>query len=93
MVVDKFNNGLMLYQEDLMLCAREEAGFTMAEADLLRKGVGKKKKEIIDSLKPKFYDGCRRNGRTDEQIDMMWVAIEKAARYSWNSLHAVRGYL
>lgn len=89
MVVDKFNNGLMLYQEDLMLCAREEAGFTMAEADLLRKGVGKKKKEIIDSLKPKFYDGCRRNGRTDEQIDMMWVAIEKAARYSWNKSHAV----
>ena len=89
MVVDKFNNGLMLYQEDLMLCAREEAGFTMAEADLLRKGVGKKKKEIIDSLKPKFYDGCRKNGRTDEQIDMMWVAIEKAARYSWNKSHAV----
>ena len=47
MVVDKFNNGLMLYQEDLMLCAREEAGFTMAEADLLRKGVGKKKKDYV----------------------------------------------
>lgn len=81
---------LPLFQESLMLISRDFCGFTMSEADTLRKGIGKKKKDILDELKPKFIEGAiKTSGATQALADELWSIVEKAGRYSWNLSHAV----
>ncbi len=80
--------GITVYQEQVMLLAQKLAGFTKGEADLLRKAMGKKKKEIIDELKPKFLDGCAERGHSQEIAEKVWKDWEAFAAYAFNKSHS-----
>jgi DNA polymerase-3 subunit alpha len=80
--------GLPIYQDQVMLIAQKLAGFTLAEADTLRKAMGKKKKEIMDSLREKFIAGCRGNGLAKDSAERTFGDLEKFARYGFNKSHA-----
>lgn len=83
------HQGLPLFQENMMEISRELAGFTMSEADTLRKAIGKKKKDLFESLNLKFINGCINNGIQKEEAESIWATLEKSARYTWNLSHAV----
>jgi DNA polymerase-3 subunit alpha len=80
--------GVILYQEQAMLISKQLAGFSGARADDLRKAIGKKNREAMAKLKPEFFDGCRRNGVSEQVIDQLWSTNEKSADYSFNKSHA-----
>ncbi len=80
--------GITVYQEQVMLLSRLLAGFTRGESDTLRKAMGKKKKDIVDSMKPKFIEGGRKNGYDTEILDKIWTDWEKFASYAFNKSHA-----
>jgi len=80
--------GIILYQEQTMEIARELAGFTMAEADTLRKAIGKKIKGLMTAQKEKFIKGCIANGITKKVGQEIWSWIEPSADYSFNKSHA-----
>lgn len=87
---DSGHQGLPLFQEQMMEIARDFAGFTMAESDTLRKAIGKKQKDLMDSLRDKFVDGAvARHGVAPEEAVQVWETLEKSARYTWNLSHAV----
>jgi len=79
--------GLPIYQEQIMLMAQSLAGFTLAEADILRKAMGKKKKEIMDSLKVKFIQGCLDNGISQVLAESTFADMEKFSRYGFGKSH------
>ncbi|AGV99900.1 DnaE-like DNA polymerase III [Mycobacterium phage Shrimp] len=89
--------GILVYQEQLIRTAKELAGFTPGEAERLRKGIGKKKMEIINELEPKFLDGCMANpefvnqGGTRKVADRIWQSLKAAGAYAFNKSHGV-GY-
>ena len=80
--------GCMVFQEDVMACARDFAKFTMAKADILRKGVGKKMPEFIAKMYPDFEAGAIGQGAAKEDISRIWTNIEAHSRYSFNNAHA-----
>ena len=80
--------GITVYQEQVMLLARKLAGFTRGESDTLRKAMGKKQKEIIKQLKPKFLDGGAQNGHDPKILEKIWGEWEKFAEYAFNKSHA-----
>jgi DNA polymerase-3 subunit alpha len=80
--------GIILYQEQTMIIARELAGFSMAEADTLRMAIGKKIKELMMSSKQKFIEGCQKNGISKKNAQEIWSWIEPSADYSFNKAHA-----
>ena len=80
--------GMMVYQEGVMLMARELALFTMAEADTFRKGIGKKDAVLVESLKQKFVDGCLRNGLDEVTARKVFELCESFAGYGFNKAHA-----
>lgn len=80
--------GITVYQEQVMLLSQKLAGFTKGQADALRKGMGKKKKEIIDELKPKFVDGCKANGHDPKVVEKIWSDWEAFASYAFNKSHS-----
>ena len=80
--------GLPIYQDQVMLIAQKLAGFTLAEADTLRKAMGKKKKEIMDSLREKFVAGCLANRIAKDLAERTFGDLEKFARYGFNKSHA-----
>lgn len=80
--------GLMIYQEQVMLIARELAMFTLAEADTFRKGIGKKDPVIIESLKQKFIDGCSNNNIDQEVGKKIFELCEAFSGYGFNRSHA-----
>lgn len=80
--------GLPIYQDQVMLIAQRLAGFTLAEADTLRKAMGKKKKEIMEGLREKFLTGCRANEISEEAAERTFDDMEKFARYGFNKSHA-----
>ncbi|MFL5845046.1 MAG: DNA polymerase III subunit alpha [Solirubrobacteraceae bacterium] len=80
--------GVILYQEQAMLIAKELAGFSGAKADDLRKAIGKKNREAMASLKPEFFEGCQRNGVAPSVAEQLWATNEKSADYSFNKSHA-----
>jgi DNA polymerase III subunit alpha len=80
--------GITLYQEQSMLIAKEIAGFTPAEADDLRKAIGKKVKALMASLEPKFLEGCQANGISKDVAKSLWEDNERSADYSFNKAHA-----
>ena len=71
-----------------MLLSRLLAGFTRGESDSLRKAMGKKKKAIVDAMKPKFIEGGRKRGYDSEILDKIWTDWEKFAEYAFNKSHA-----
>jgi DNA polymerase-3 subunit alpha len=80
--------GCVLYQEQLMAIAREMAGFTGAEADDLRKAVGKKKRDLMATMKDKFMQGLSESGTAPNVAADLWKLNEAAADYSFNKSHA-----
>ena len=80
--------GITVYQEQVMLLARKLAGFTRGESDALRKAMGKKKKDIVDQMKPKFIDGGTQNGHDPKVLEKIWSDWEKFASYAFNKSHA-----
>lgn len=80
--------GLPIYQDQVMLMAQRLAGFTLAEADLLRKAMGKKKPEVMAEMEARFVTGCVNNGIPEEEARRIFADIEKFARYGFNKSHA-----
>ncbi len=80
--------GITVYQEQVMLLSRKLAGFTRGQADMLRKAMGKKKKKLLEELKPKFFEGCKKNGITEEQASKIWSDWEAFASYAFNKSHS-----
>jgi DNA polymerase-3 subunit alpha len=71
-----------------MLLSRLLANFTRGESDALRKAMGKKKKDIVDAMKPKFIEGGKKNGHDPEILEKIWSDWEKFASYAFNKSHA-----
>ncbi len=80
--------GITVYQEQVMLLSQKLAGFTKGEADSLRKAMGKKKKDIIDQLRPKFIEGCEARGHDTEKAGKVWKDWEAFAAYAFNKSHS-----
>jgi DNA polymerase III subunit alpha len=80
--------GCVLYQEQLMEIAKRMAGFSPAEADDLRKAIGKKKRDLMATMKAKFLEGMEASGTASKVAKDMWSLMEAAADYSFNKSHA-----
>lgn len=80
--------GITVYQEQVMLLSRQLANFTRGESDALRKAMGKKKKAIVDAMKPKFIEGGKKNGHDPKILEKIWADWEKFASYAFNKSHA-----
>ena len=80
--------GITVYQEQVMLLSRLLADFTRGESDALRKAMGKKKKDIVDAMKPKFIEGGKKNGHDPKVLEKIWGDWEAFASYAFNKSHA-----
>ena len=86
--ITELTHGIAIYQEQSMEIAKQIAGFSPAEADDLRKAIGKKIHSLMASLKEKFLEGCIANGTTPQVARQLWDDMEKAQDYSFNKSHA-----
>lgn len=84
----KTTYGCLIYQEQVMELSRVMAGFTSSEADRLRKAVGKKLTDLMKEIKPKFIEGCVRNGIDERTATTVWVKIEEFGFYGFNKSHS-----
>ena len=80
--------GITVYQEQVMLLSRLLADFTRGESDALRKAVGKKLRDKLDQMKPKFISGGQKNGHDPKVLEKIWGDWEKFASYAFNKSHA-----
>ncbi len=80
--------GITVYQEQVMLLSRQLADFTRGQSDALRKAMGKKKKDIVDQMKPMFIEGGKKNGHDPKILEKIWADWEKFASYAFNKSHA-----
>lgn len=80
--------GITVYQEQVMLLSQKLAGFTKGDADTLRKAMGKKQKEVLDSLKSKFVTGGKANNHPEETLEKIWKDWEAFAQYAFNKSHS-----
>ena len=80
--------GITVYQEQVMLLSRLLADFTRGESDALRKAMGKKLRDKLDHMKPKFIEGGRKNGHDPKVLEKIWTDWEKFASYAFNKSHA-----
>ena len=80
--------GITVYQEQVMLLSRQLANFTRGQSDALRKAMGKKKKKIVDQMKPLFLEGGKKNGHDPKVLEKIWSDWEKFASYAFNKSHA-----
>lgn len=80
--------GITVYQEQVMLLSRKLAGFTRGEADTLRKGMAKKKQDIMEKMKIKFLEGGTKNGHSDQILNKIWGDWEAFASYAFNKSHS-----
>jgi DNA polymerase III subunit alpha len=80
--------GICIYQEQYMEIAKQIAGFSPAEADDLRKAIGKKIHSLMASLKEKFLEGCAASGTPEGVARQLWLDMEQAQDYSFNKSHA-----
>jgi DNA polymerase-3 subunit alpha len=80
--------GISIFQESSMEIAKEIAGFTLAEADDLRRAIGKKDHKLMASLKDKFIEGCVENDTSEGVATALWDDLEKSQDYSFNKSHA-----
>src|SRR5881296_3350325 len=79
--------GIMVYQEQIMQIASEMAGFTMGEADILRRAMGKKDRELMAKQREKFVNGCRERNTSAAKAERVWELMEKFAGYGFNKSH------
>src|SRR5437870_2022073 len=80
--------GIMVYQEQIMQIASEMAGFTMGEADILSRAMGKKDRDLMAKQRETFVAGCAERGVTRAKADRVWELMEKFAGYGFNKSHA-----
>ena len=80
--------GITVYQEQVMLLSRLLADFTRGESDALRKAMGKKLRDKLDQMKPKFIKGGQKNGHDPKVLEKIWADWEKFASYAFNKSHA-----
>ena len=80
--------GITVYQEQVMLLSRLLANFTRGESDALRKAMGKKLRDKLDHMKPKFIAGGQKNGHDPKVLEKIWGDWEKFASYAFNKSHA-----
>ncbi len=80
--------GITVYQEQVMLLSRLLADFTRGESDALRKAMGKKLRDKLDQMKPKFINGGQKNGHDPKVLEKIWADWEKFASYAFNKSHA-----
>lgn len=86
--------GIMVYQEQIMQVASAMAGFSLGQSDILRRAVGKKKKEVLDAQREVFVKGCVEQGHPEELANELYDLIVKFANYGFNKSHAAAyGYL
>lgn len=81
--------GLCVFQEQVMQIANRIAGMTLAEGDQLRKAMGKKKLDVMNKMKPKFFDGAQKNGYSKSAVEVLWDTIEPFSKYAFNKAHSV----
>jgi DNA polymerase-3 subunit alpha len=80
--------GITVYQEQVMLLSQKLAGFSKGDADMLRKAMGKKIFALLEKLKPKFIDGGKANGHSEEKLEKIWKDWEAFAAYAFNKSHS-----
>ncbi len=80
--------GIMLYQEQVMQVVQAVAGFSLGDADILRRAMGKKKMEEMVKMNAQFVEGCAKNGVARETADAIWEKIVKFAGYGFNKSHS-----
>lgn len=80
--------GITVYQEQVMLLSQKLAGFSKGDADVLRKAMGKKQKAVLDKMKDKFIEGCKRNNHPPEICEKVWTDWEAFAQYAFNKSHS-----
>jgi len=80
--------GITVYQEQVMLLSQKLAGFSKGDADVLRKAMGKKQKAVLDKMKDKFIEGCKKNNHPKEICEKVWTDWEAFAQYAFNKSHS-----
>jgi DNA polymerase-3 subunit alpha len=80
--------GITVYQEQVMLLSQKLANFTKGEADVLRKAMGKKKRDVLDKMKPKFIEQAKSNGHDEKVLEKIWRDWEAFASYAFNKSHS-----
>jgi len=80
--------GITVYQEQVMLLSQKLANFTKGEADVLRKAMGKKQKDVLDKMKGKFVEGAMSNGHPADKLEKIWTDWEAFASYAFNKSHS-----
>lgn len=80
--------GITVYQEQVMRLSQKLANFSKGDADVLRKAMGKKQKDVLDKMKSKFLDGCKANGHDLKICEKVWVDWEAFASYAFNKSHS-----
>ncbi len=80
--------GITVYQEQVMLLSQKLAGFSKGDADVLRKAMGKKQKAVLDKMKDKFIEGCKKNSHPPEICEKIWTDWEAFAQYAFNKSHS-----
>ena len=80
--------GITVYQEQVMLLSQKLAGFTKGEADVLRKAMGKKKRDVLDKMKPKFISQASKKGYPQDKLEKIWKDWEAFAEYAFNKSHS-----
>ena len=80
--------GITVYQEQVMLLSQKLADFSKGDADVLRKAMGKKQKDVLDKMKPKFISQAVANGHAEEKLEKIWKDWEAFAEYAFNKSHS-----
>ncbi len=80
--------GVIVYQEQVLEILQKMAGYSLGHADIVRKAIGKKKRDLMDREEPRFIRGCMQNGLSRDQARQLWKQIEPFAGYSFNKAHA-----
>lgn len=81
--------GIIVYQEQIMMLSRLIANFDRSESDLLRKALGKRKKDVLSVLKPRFIEGGIKNGHKKNALEKVWNEMEAKGMYAFQKSHAV----
>jgi DNA polymerase-3 subunit alpha len=80
--------GVIVYQEQVLQILQKMAGYTLGRADIVRKAIGKKKRDLMEQEEPRFIQGCIANGLSRQQAKTLWDLIQPFAGYSFNKAHA-----
>jgi len=80
--------GITVYQEQVMLLSQKLANFSKGDADVLRKAMGKKQKDVLDKMKSKFIEGCKKNNHEERIAEKVWKDWEAFAQYAFNKSHS-----